>query len=1441
METKNSIEEVTEYDDQELYEELEKSISENDLTRIQLIIERNPKYENLNYNKKLLIEAIKESSNKSLIKFFMDKEEDLNYEILLGKTPLFEALSKHNYSIVEELLKKGVDINYVNAKGQNALYYLKQLNDNSLNSDVINYLVSHNININLRNRQDKTFLECLIEEENIKLIETFLNCIVFSNNIIIQFVINSKNKTPVSKEAFNSIIEEESKKIIINKRMINTIIDKNNPLLLKTFLKYKMSTLNDDTINNILISSCKSKNIDYVKTLIQEGANVNCTEENTLITPLMSLGIIEKPLKIKRMNALIFEMFNLLIDAGANVNLKDANDKTALMYILSTKKASVKLIKLLVKHGAKINDNCNTNNSPLTYACIGNNRYILKFLLGQGADTSIISKDEKSLILHASLNGSVYLTQYLIENNLVKEINCVDKNFETPLMLAVKKKNANLVEYLLDHGADVNYINNKDESALSKLLSSGRISKKLIECLKVLIEHGADINKIYKISRGYENVKETPLIYAVNRKNFDLIELFINNGALIDEKDSKGATPLYYSVVNAKNLEIVEYLIKKGANVNEIINDANETALFGALRYDRFDAIKLLLENGADVNHKNSSNKIPLNIIMYRKNYPIEIEDLINDEVDFEALDSFGKSLFHYCIISGQDSIFNYIMDNIEDINIDLLDNEENTPLMLAVNSCNIEFATKILEKKPKLNVKNVHLKTALTIAVERRNYKLACLLIENGAKIDNSNIEINKRILHRAIYSFRLIQLLVKNGYEINDYIINSTDEYGNYLLSTATSSHKLMSTQFLLANNADPYKNNKRHFLPFQEVVSGYYTCKLESSKKLLDCYTSYGVDINKPNENGDNLMCCVATNSYSMRYIEDMLKYLIEEKNADANFKNSKDGVTVLMYLSGNSDTKIEFIKYLVEEKNCDVNAKDNEGNISLMYALKRGNSEVCNYLIEKCQDFTIKNNQGTNLLMCSVGNCDLDIIKKLIEKGVPLNDVDNEGRNALFYIYNDIYTLKQSGYRRYLGFYSNKHSRINNFKYLVEQKIDINCTNKEGKNILFGITDIDIIKYAVEQGVDIKHKDNNGCTIVSNSSNIVVIKYAISQGVDVFSKDKDGHSIIENFKYYDSYSSVTINNIIYLLEQGASLNDFKFGCRSLYYFNWQYSMNNLSKLIDLGFSLDSVNVLDNETDDEVKETFLDYLIENHYRYKAVDLTNNLNKAMNKKLFDIHRKNYLGNTPLISLMKALNKNKIYNEQYTDLIVSMINNGADLEVCGMEEKAPLYYALMFNLALVKEFYSRGAHTLSYNGKTKIMINIENVVMHEQCADSVKCEVVKYLEDVQQVNVNDKINGTYIIFTAIEHKCHSVIKYLLSKNVSLTHVNSNNETVMDVAKRINDATIISLIEKQEEWIEFEKKMKDEKSTDSSINNDIKKEANKEENMDENEKVDASV
>ena len=253
----------------------------------------------------------------------------------------------------------------------------------------------------------------------------------------------------------------------------------------------------------------------------------------------------------------------------------------------------------------------------IKWAVMNNRSAVLRLLLEKGADTEV-PPGTVPLLTVSILLGNQDSTDLLLQHqSAVLPANATT----TPQFAAAKRANANLLQRLLDLGADATAggsapnttdltidqgnprpgnSNNTDplrESPGSTPLHAA-VASGSAECVSLLLKAKADPN-------ATNDAGWTPLHGAAKQGNAALIELLLAAGAAPDGPAAKQGndrqTPLWLAIESGK-IEAVAALLKGKANPNVIYSDYTPLA-FAVGRGDekfRDAATALLLAHGAD-------------------------------------------------------------------------------------------------------------------------------------------------------------------------------------------------------------------------------------------------------------------------------------------------------------------------------------------------------------------------------------------------------------------------------------------------------------------------------------------------------------------------------------------------------------------------------------------------------------------------------------------------------------------------------------------------------------------------------------------------------------------------------------------------------------------------------------------------------------------------
>jgi ankyrin repeat protein len=138
------------------------------------------------------------------------------------------------------------------------------------------------------------------------------------------------------------------------------------------------------------------------------------------------------------------------------------------------------------------------------------------------------------------------------------EIDARGENGETPLILAILKDHADVVELLIAHGADVMARNERGLTPLHAAAYSGST-----EVAGLLLDHGAALEDRANVSGA------TPLMVAAEENHVAVAELLIARGADLSIPDRDGFTPLTQAWAK-KRTEMVRLLKRHGATCQPV-------------------------------------------------------------------------------------------------------------------------------------------------------------------------------------------------------------------------------------------------------------------------------------------------------------------------------------------------------------------------------------------------------------------------------------------------------------------------------------------------------------------------------------------------------------------------------------------------------------------------------------------------------------------------------------------------------------------------------------------------------------------------------------------------------------------------------------------------------------------------------------------------------
>mmetsp|Transcript_6714 Transcript_6714/g.8776 ORF Transcript_6714/g.8776 Transcript_6714/m.8776 type:complete len:582 (-) Transcript_6714:1574-3319(-) len=378
----------------------------------------------------------------------------------------------------------------------------------------------------------------------------------------------------------------------------------------------------------------------------------------------------------------------------------------------------------------------------------------------QELKTVLNQKDENgdTVLLHSIVRGNLQIVQVLLNNGA--NVNELNNDGTSPLILALKQPECedreSFIQLLLENGADQAIGISADDNGMSPLMLSAAEGN--LNISRMLIKYGGDksLKDVDGAGVMYYAVKNLSVCDQgeedsefVDTKDYASVSaFFIETGIEVDNADRNGITPLILAC-EENNLECAKQLLATGKVNVDLETTEGNTALHHAVKSANVELVRLLLCNKANVDKANNNGLRPLHWAVQNPSQSREVIELLlqyGADPNSVSLNELLTPLHIAAVLCNEDVVRVLIEAGA---NVNAADRDGDTPLHNAAGKTEngqdrIPIIKNLLSAgawfKESVNLKGF---TPLAAAAAAENREIAAILVKRGAKmISDSSIK---------------------------------------------------------------------------------------------------------------------------------------------------------------------------------------------------------------------------------------------------------------------------------------------------------------------------------------------------------------------------------------------------------------------------------------------------------------------------------------------------------------------------------------------------------------------------------------------------------------------------------------------------------------------------------------------------------------------------
>lgn len=737
-----------------------------------------------------------------------------------------------------------------------------------------------------------------------------------------------------------------------------------------------------------LMLASKNGSNTIVKYLVEKGADVNATngDKKTAICYAVSGGHLD--------------IVKYLVENKADVNVKEASTSNSLLH-LAAKVDNLDLFKYLQGQGLDVNDK-SYKDSVLHVACYMGHIRIMEHIIRSGADIKALNRygnniffdalqggnfksimytynlkkwnlnamnHECSGMLHAlAFGGNIDALEYFYDKvSFALNARCEVRNI--PLHKAAYRGHLDAVKFLIGKGSLIVTKNSYGDLPISSALFSGNdevfeffinTTNNNMDVINnrglSLIHMASELGRLYAVKllhdKGVSLTTKTkhgltPLHYAVQNKNYEIVEYICENTKEIYDENLQLENAFHLAASNGDDL-LLEYFNERGFNINQVSNVG--TPLHHAVVNDRSDVIKYLLRMGANMFAKNKGD--------------VNAVELAVEEGRIEIVKEF--------------------LTNNYDINT-CRNKMKATLLYRAANRNQLDIVKYLIQEGANVNLKDTNGRGPLFAAVLGNSEDVIRFLIGNKCRTHDLDKD-DCSLMHAAasVGNFNIIKLLQK----LNLSVTAKSKDTSTPLHYAVENGH-VDCVNYLMEQTSKIFTQNSR-------TETLFHMAAKSGSVDLLKLLHKKKFPINDPSNLGTALHYAVINNNYAA------VIYLLSI-GANVNVKNKSDKQTPIFYAALIPNTSM--IKQLLD-KGANLSLKNKKGNTVMEEAIIQNKLKAIKCFVTNGHPLNTKNDKGETLLhRAASSNNNVTAIQYLIGNGLSVNEKSSQGFTPLYFAINN----------------------------------------------------------------------------------------------------------------------------------------------------------------------------------------------------------------------------------------------------------------------------------------------------------------------------------------------------------------------------------------------------------------------------------------------------